>query len=442
MADEKGRYRDPTSVLKEIEGEIERLKSGRKEQIEKKLQEKILKERKDAADEISRVEKEFERDREEIRKYEALVADYERARAELQGRIQEHLNRIEQCRAEIAKSALGAATSLREVDRQNKKFRDLRRAVEERTVMLKKEIAENFDITVRLPERQDSDELNLDVEGELAWFQKIIVDLESKPAVPLSRPASPAPTRPSLSPGLKPEAKPEIKPEPRPEPKPEPKSAASVAPVVQFADLQDLLGPADSKKGEAARPEAKKPAPAPASAPPSDKTAKAGNPKDEAVFEVLKQYLKYDPTDHAGEMRYFQKDDKVLLDGEFIVAAIGDSFEATRLLYEKIGRTKSSKDQFFVKQEIVNRQEALRKVILRGVRMCENEDCQLPAFTLDIMNLVILKNILEMLNEGNWSTEEDFRYFVRYADRVKTAYYTRITPPAVYFAAILSELES
>ena len=391
MADDKGRYRDPTSVLKEIEDEIERLKSGRKEQIEKKLQEKILKERKDAADEITQVEKEFERDREEIRKYEVLVADYERARTELQGRIQEHLNRIEQCRAEIAKSALAAATSLREVDRQNKKFRDLRGAVEERTVMFKKEIPENFEITVQLPERQDSDELRLDVEGELAWFQKIIVDLESKPAVPASKPASPAP------------AKPEIKPEPRPEPKP---------------------------------------APAPASAPAADKTGKAGKPKDEAVLDVLKQYLKYDPTDHAGEMRYFQKDDKVLLDGEFIVAAIGDSLEATRLLYEKIGRTKSSKDQFFVKQEIVNRQEALRKVILRGVRMCENEDCQLPAFTLDIMNLVILKNILEMLNEGNWSTEEDFRYFVRYADRVKTAYYTRITPPAVYFATILSELES
>lgn len=430
MADDKGRYRDPTSVLKEIEDEIERLKSGRKEQIEKKLQEKILKERKDAADEISQVEKEFERDREEIRKYETLVADYERARTELQGRIREHLNRIEQCRAEIAKSALAAATSLREVDRQNKKFRDLRRAVEERTAILKKEIPENFEIKVQLPERRDSDELRLDVEGELAWFQKIIVDLESKPALPPSRPASPTP------------AKPEIKPEPRPEPKPAPKSAASAAPVVQFSDLQDLLGSADSKKGEAARAEAKKPAPAPASAPASDKTGKAGKPKDESVLEALKQYLKYDPTDQAGEMRYFQKDDKVLLDGEFIVAAIGDSLEATRLLYEKIGQTKSSKDQFFVKQEIVNRQEALRKVILRGVRMCEIEDCQLPAFTLDIMNLVILKNILEMLNEGNWSTEEDFRYFVRYADRVKTAYYTRITPPAVYFATILSELES
>jgi len=430
MADDKGRYRDPTSVLKEIEDEIERLKSGRKEQIEKKLQEKILKERKDAADEISQVEKEFERDREEIRKYETLVADYERARTELQGRIQEHLNRIEQCRAEIAKSALAAATSLREVDRQNKKFRDLRRAVEERTAILKKEIPENFEIKVQLPERRDSDELRLDVEGELAWFQKIIVDLESKPALPPSRPASPTP------------AKPEIKPEPRPEPKPAPKSAASAAPVVQFSDLQDLLGSADSKKGEAARAEAKKPAPAPASAPAPDKTGKAGKPKDEAVLEVLKQYLKYDPTDQAGEMRYFQKDDKVLLDGEFIVAAIGDSLDSTRLLYEKIGQTKSSKDQFFVKQEIVNLQEALRKVILRGVRMCEIEDCQLPAFTLDIMNLVILKNILEMLNEGNWSTEEDFRYFVRYADRVKTAYYTRITPPAVYFATILSELES
>jgi hypothetical protein len=435
MADEKGRYRDPTAVLKEIEEEIERLKSGRKEQIEKKLQEKILRERKEAADEISRVDKEYERDREGFVKYETVIADYDKARAELQGRIQEHLKRVEQCRAEVAKSALAAATSLREVDRQNKKYRDLRQAVEERVALLKKDIGEKFNINVQLPGRQDSDEIKLDIEREIVWFDRVINDLEGKLSV-----------HAEVKPGPRPEPRPELRPEPKPEPRPESrpvvKPASPAAPVVQFPELQDLIDAPPPKKSEPARNDVKKPAPAPPPAAAPDKAAKTAKLRAEAVHDALKQYIRYDPTDHAGEMRYFQKDDKVILDGEFIVASINDSLEATRVLYERIGLTKGSKDQFFIKQEIVNRQEALRKVILRSVRMCENEDCQLPAFTLDIMNVAILKNILEMLNVGNWSTEEDFRYFVRYADRVKAAYSTRITPAAVYFAAVLSELES
>jgi hypothetical protein len=454
MTDEKGRYKDPTAVLKEIEEEIERLKSGRREQIEKKLQEKILQHRKEAADEISRVEQEYERGREEFKKYETVIAEYDRVRLELQERIQEHLGRVEQCRAEVAKAALAAATSLREVDRQNKKFRDLRRAVEERASLLQGEIAEKFHMNVELPERQDADELKVDVNAETDWFQKIINDLEAKPALPLARPVPSAPPRPPVFAESKPEAPP-----PRPgAPKPAPGAAPAIAPVVRFPELQDLVDAPESSQAGTAKNEVRKPAPsaaaaplAPPTPPPAPRPARTASSAQAApppgsggehVLKALKQYMRFDPTDHAGEMRFFQKDDKVILDGEFIVGSLGESLEATRSLYEKIGRTRSSKDQFFIKQEIVNRQEALRKVILRGVRMCEKEDCQLPAFTLDIMNLAILKNILEMLNVGNWSTEEDFRYFCRYADRVKTAYTTRITPPAVYYAAVLSELES
>jgi len=438
MADEKGRYRDPTAVLKEIEDEIERLKSGRKELIEKKLQEKILREQSEAAAEISRVEKEFQQEREGLKKYEEVIADYDGARAELQNRIREHLGRVEQCKAEIAGSALSAATSLREVDRQYNKFRDLRRIVEERATLLKNEIAEKYDMTVQLPERLDSDELKVDINKEIAWFQRIIQDLEGRPAAPPSRPEP----RPEARVEAKPQPRPEARPEPRIEPRPAPRPAPQAVPP---PELKIVPAPASARAAEPARPEPRKivPPPAPAPPPPApSRPAQAVKPSPDAAFEQLRAHMRYDPTDHAGEMRFFQKDDKIILDSEFIIGAMRDALDATRTLYERMGQTRISKDQFFIKQEIVNRQEALRKVVLRGVRMCEDEECQLPAFTLDIVNPAILKNILEMLNVGNWSSEEDFRYFVRYADRVRSAYYARITPPAAYYAAILTELGS
>lgn len=411
MADEKGRYRDPTTVLKEIENEIERLKSGRKEQIEKKLQEKIQHEQNEAAAEISRMEEEFRQGQDGVKKYEQMIADYEGARVELQGRIREHLGRVEQSKAEIAGSALSAATSLREVERQHSKFLDLRRIVEERATLLQTQLAEKFNMTVELPERRAADELKVDLNEELAWFQRVINELEGRP--------TPMPGQPARG-GAKPEAR-----------------AAAPAPPPVAAK------PA-AKPSEPARSEPRKPAPEPA--PPAAAGAKDDRKADKAQSDDdlgrLRDFLHYDPTDHAGEMRYFQKDTAVILDSEFIIGAMRDGLDATRVLFERIGQTRISKDQFFIKQEIVNLQEVLRKIVQRGVRMCENDECRLPAFTLDIVNLTILKSFLEMLNVGNWSTEEDFRYFVKFADRVKTAFYARITPPDHYYRAVLTELES
>lgn len=404
MADEKGRYRDPTTVLKEIENEIERLKSGRKEEIEKKLKEKIQHEQNAAAAEISRMEQEYQQGQDGVKKYEEMIADYDAARVELQGRIREHLGRVEQSKAEIAGSALSAATSLREVERQHSKFLDLRRIVEERATMLQTQLAEKFSMSVQLPERQAADELKVDIDEELGWFQRIINELEGKP--------TPAPARPSRG-----EARPAA---------PAPPAAAKPAP----------------KPAEPVRPEPQKAAPAAGKGEQKPSAPGAAAAGADPGLGRLRDFLHYDPTDHAGEMRYFQKDDTIILDSEFIIGAMRDGLDATRVLFERIGQTRISKDQFFIKQEIVNLQEVLRKIVQRGVRMCENDECRLPAFTLDIVNLTILKSFLEMLNVGNWSTEEDFHYFVKFADRVKNAFYARVTPPDHYYAAVLTELEA
>jgi hypothetical protein len=78
---------------------------------------------------------------------------------------------------------------------------------------------------------------------------------------------------------------------------------------------------------------------------------------------------------------------------------------------------------------------------MRGVSMCEKENCALPSYTADILNKDVLKDILEKLNMENWSNQDDFTFFEKYAKNLKTNYYSRITPPAIYLKSIIDELK-
>jgi hypothetical protein len=112
-----------------------------------------------------------------------------------------------------------------------------------------------------------------------------------------------------------------------------------------------------------------------------------------------------------------------------------------RKLFARLGQASTPKDQFFIKQELINNQEVLRKVILRSVRMCERESCRLPRYTEDILNAGVLKDLLERLNMDNWSNQDDFAAFEATSVRLKDAFHRRITPPAKYLSSIVQELE-
>lgn len=72
--------------------------------------------------------------------------------------------------------------------------------------------------------------------------------------------------------------------------------------------------------------------------------------------------------------------------------------------------------------------------------MCEKENCSLPKYTLEILNVDVLKNILEKVSMGNWSNQDDFTSFDNYTKALKDAFYSRITPPAFYLKSIIDEL--
>ena len=88
----------------------------------------------------------------------------------------------------------------------------------------------------------------------------------------------------------------------------------------------------------------------------------------------------------------------------------------------------------------IKQQESLRKVMLRSIRMCEKDNCSLPQYTEEVLNLDVLKSALEKVSMQNWSNQDDFASFDNFAKELKDAFYTRITPPAAYLKSIMKEL--
>jgi len=167
----------------------------------------------------------------------------------------------------------------------------------------------------------------------------------------------------------------------------------------------------------------------------------SGFPKRRAsdALEILEKYKKAEPEEEA-EVIYYENDDIKILDSECIVSAVLSRLEEAEKLYKKLAKTESPIDQFFVKQEIIRSQEALRGVILAGTRMLEKESCTLPQYTIGVINMDVLKEILEKLSMQNWSKKTDFNLFNEYAAKLKKDYYARISSLVDYLKSLIDEL--
>jgi len=167
----------------------------------------------------------------------------------------------------------------------------------------------------------------------------------------------------------------------------------------------------------------------------------SGFPKRRAsdALDILERYKKAEPEEEA-EVVYYENGDKKILDSECIVSAVCGRLEEAEKLYKKLSKTESPIDQFFVKQEIIRSQEALRGVILAGTRMLEKESCTLPEFTIGVVNMDVLKEILEKLSMQNWSKKTDFSLFNEYAAKLKKDFYARISILVDYLKSLIDEL--
>jgi hypothetical protein len=399
MAEKHVNLKDSIVVIEEIESKMEDLWLKRKEEIERELEARIRSEREEAGKKIEAIERELEKGRAVLQDYRTVVGEFESERATLQRQIKEHFEKAVEYQTEIEKMAGQTMEELRLVNDLNKKLETIHQSAEEKVNGFRKDLEEKFGIVAQLPPSQEEEELKVDLEHELRKLRKIKELLESGNAVAedIGVEATEA-------------------------------QEAEVLPVPPVAEVVERS--LAEEAGERAAEET----------PAEEKSPDEEKDNFQSLFEVLEGYRKIEARNGNGEISFFQKEDKTILDGEYMVASIDESLEEAKRLYLKLAQTESPKEQFFIKQEIINHQEILRKYILRNLKMCEREGAIMPQFTEEILNLDTLKEVLEKLSMENWSNPADFNSFRSQIEALKDAYYAKITPPVYYLQSLIKEL--
>lgn len=398
MGKEKDNFKESSSIIEEIEEQLGEALSKKKDEIEKELEERIKREKEEAKKRIEDIEKEFAEEKQALKSYKDTIKEYENNKSKLRDQIKEHLDKAIQFQSDIESLTAKTLEELKALGELNKRLEDLHKEAEEKASVLKKNLEDRFGIVAEVIKTNEVSEVDIDLDRELSKLKKI-KELLTSPAEALAEEAEEA--------------------------KEEAEEMEEVAEKVEEMPEEEEAIPAPEVPSEEEL----------------EQVELGGEPTFQGAFETLEEFRKTESTEDNGEISYFVKDNKIVMDGECLVSALGNNLDEAKKLYIKLNQTESPKDQFFIKQEIIRHQESLRKVIMRSVSMCEKENCSLPSYTADILNMDVLKDILEKLNMENWSNQDDFTFFEKYAKNLKTNFYSRITPPAIYLKSIIDELE-
>ncbi len=86
-------------------------------------------------------------------------------------------------------------------------------------------------------------------------------------------------------------------------------------------------------------------------------------------------------------------------------------------------------------------QETLREFILTTIKVCEKEHAVLSRSTMDVLNMDVLKKILDKISRENWSKKDYFSSFFQFAGDLKEAYLEKTTPKTNHLKSLIDELE-
>lgn len=413
-------------IIGEIESNLEKVLKKRKEEVERDFQEKIRREKEESERKKSIIDQEFEKERGTIKEFRDAISEFETSRQSLQDQIQDHLERGTRFQQDIEKLAALTLEEFRKVGELSLRLAELRQTSEKKVADIRARLKERFGIAAEVsePELREDNEMAAELEQELDKLVKIQELLETGPGS--DRVASEAvPEEPDLA-ASKQFGPGHFEPEP-------PRAKFKMPEINPF--IEDFT---KRESGTFAEPPLQEQA-VPAQ---EEKRAPVEDLNVQGVFKKLEKYRRFELVDDSIEISFFQNGERVALDGEFIIRIMTRVLEnVKKLSQQKPAQVESTKYQFFLKQELINYQEAMREVILRCLKMCEKESCFLPQYTSEILNVTVLKDILEKLNMDSWNNPDDVRSFESFVGQLKDAFYKKITPPAAYLKSLIEEIE-
>jgi hypothetical protein len=404
-------FRDSSQVIQEVEDQLERILQKKFRDVDSDLVERINREKEAARKRKEEIEREFDKEKTALTEYRSMVREFEEQRAGLLNEARDRFQKVLKFQSEIESLAKSTVEEIKRVNEIQERLEGLRTKTTERAAFLKNDLRERFGIVAEVMDEEPKP-LDLDLDEELEKLRKIkeLLTIESATANlgRLGGPAAPEEDLVALD------------------------AAAAVKAGPDIPGIPELIaGPAPEERA-AAEPVA--PAPEPLPRPEDDLT-------EEELVAWLESYRRTEPANGCGEIHFFQKDRTTVADPEKLLAAVDRTLEEGQRLSVKLGQTESPKDQFFIKQELINWQEGLRALFLRVVKMCEKSAWALPSYTEEILDPQVLRRLLERLSMENWSNLEEFTAFSDTVAGIHRAFLARIEPRRPYLRALKRQVE-
>jgi hypothetical protein len=408
--------KESTQVIREIEDQLDKLLRKRIGDVEHELEDRISREREAARKRKEEIEQDFRKEKQAITDYRTMVQQAEEERGGLLDQAREHFNRVIHLQAEIESLAKATVDEIKTVSEIQQEIETLREKTSERAAFLKKDLSEKYGISAEVL-GEGPKPLSLDLDQELDKLRKIkeLLAVETA-AVGLGA---------AQASGKDAEAGPD--------------DETPGAEGFRIPEIQDLIAASHAPEGEPAEPAA---AESPETGPEAAPEPPAAAEDDEAeILAALESWRKSEPANGSGEIYYFEKDGRIVLDGESLFSTVEKSLDEAQRLSLKLGMTESPKGQFFIKQELINWQEGLRGLFLRIIKMTEKKAWALPSFTGEILNTTALRSLLERLSMENWSNPDEFSSFYAAVMEMRSAFLARLEPRGRYLRSLKRDIE-
>lgn len=430
MEHDQNIFRDSSQVIQEIEDQLERILQKKFCDVDSELVERINREKEAARQRKEVIEREFDKEKSALTDYRVMIRDFEEQRAGLLNEARDRFQKVIKFQAEIENLAKSTVEEIKRVNEIQERLEGLRAKTSERAAFLKNDLKERFGIVAEVMEEEPKPlDLDLNLDEELKKLKKIkdLLAIESA-AANLGRMGGEPAGQEDLA----------------------VMDATADSAGVEIPEIQDLIaGPAvpdnpETSAGDKPRADADEPPTTPAEAAPEpEPVSEAGaTESEEDLVAVLEACRRTEPANGNGEIHYFQKDNVIIADPEKILAAVDRTLDEAQRLSLKLGQTESPKDQFFVKQELINWQEGLRSLFLRVIKMCEKSSWALPRYTQDVLNSQVLRRLLERLSMENWSNLDEFTSFSAAVSEIRQAFQAKVEPRRAYLLALKREIEA
>jgi len=373
-----------------FEKRIEDVVAEKKNEIEKVLVETIDQEKVKAQQRIAELEQEFQKEKENLNRHKAMLEAAKSATEDIRGPLRKHLEQARHLRIQLRQMAAQIGEECRKAGELTRKIRELSRNADEETTRLQARLADRYGTTAPIADSLVMGSINADLEQEVRRLNEFVERLSAEIG--------------------------------------EPAGDGEGAIEIGIGRGDDLQVPENSGPGETAVP------------PPVAPKETAGGTDLDAISGKLEACRRTESVPNGGEFHYYQKAAAIVLDGESLLAPMTRLIESAKNRHARLAETRSAKEQFFLKREIIDQQELLRKVVLRAVKLCEKQKGLLPNHTSDIIDVQTLKDILERLNMGNWSDPYEMKTFEDKISALKASLSARTSDRLVYQKSILDQL--